>query len=97
MATADWSIALGVLTFIIAIIFAVYFYLTYKKLSLVVFIASIATYIFAVFYTWDVFELNKNWVLIILAISTILMLFVGRYFSKVNYTKKKELLKRKDN
>ncbi|MFW6008530.1 MAG: hypothetical protein ACOCP8_04615 [archaeon] len=88
MASADWSIALGVLVFIIAIIFAVYFYLTYKKISLVIFISAISTYIFAVFYTWDVFELNKNLVLLLLTISTVLMIFVGSYFSKIKYIQK---------
>jgi drug/metabolite transporter (DMT)-like permease len=93
MASADWSIAVGVLTFIVALIFAVYFYLTYKKMSLVIFTASIATYIFAVFYTWDVFELNKNWVLAILGVSAILMILVGTYFSKVDYKKTKSSTK----
>lgn len=80
---ADWSIALGIIVFIIAICFATYYYLKYKKLSLITFCLSIATYIFAVFYTWDVFELNKNWVLVMLLASTVVMVFLGKYFSKI--------------
>ncbi len=79
---ADWSIAVGILTFIVAIILATIYYFKYKKLFLIVFISSIATYVFAVFYTWDVFELNKNWILAILLMSTALMIFLGNYISK---------------
>jgi len=83
MAEAQWSIAIGILIFIVALVFAAIYYYKYKKLSLVIFIASISTYIFSVFYTWDViFELNKNGILIMLLISTILMVFLGKYFSK---------------
>ena len=57
--SADWSIAVGVLVFIVAIIFAAYYFLRYRKIFTVVFIASVATYIFAVFYTWDVFDLSE--------------------------------------
>lgn len=80
--SADWSIAVGILIFIIAICFAIYFYLKYNKVYQIVFIASISTYIFAVFYAMDVFELSKNWVLSLLVFSTILMMLVGKYFSK---------------
>ena len=80
--TADWSIAIGILVFIIAIIFAAYYFLKYRRIFTVVFIASIATYVFAVFYTWDVFELNKNMILAILAVSAVVMIFLGKYFSK---------------
>lgn len=83
MGEADWSIALGILTFVIALIFAVYYYFKYKKLFLIAFITSIATYVFAIFYTWDVFELDKNYVMILLVISTIVMFFLGKYFSKI--------------
>lgn len=79
---ADWSIAVGILTFIIAIILAVIYYFKYKKLFLIVFISSIATYVFAVFYTWDVFELKKNYVLAILVVSTLIMILLGNYISK---------------
>lgn len=80
---ADWSIGVGVLVYIIAIVFAAIFYFRYKKVYLIAFTASIATYIFAVFYTWDVFDLEKNFVLGLLIISTVLMIIVGKYFSKI--------------
>lgn len=83
---ASWSIAVNVLAFIIAIIFTLYYYLRYKKLFLIFFIVSVTTYIAAVFYTWDVFELNKNWILLMLAVSTAIMFFLGRYFSHIKLT-----------
>ena len=96
---ADWSIAVGILTFIVAIIFATIYYFKYKKLFLIVFIASIATYVFAVFYTWDVFELNKNWILAILMMSTVIMIFLGNYISKfdLSHAKMHTSLKEKKN
>ncbi|MDA3855631.1 MAG: hypothetical protein PF569_05195 [Candidatus Woesearchaeota archaeon] len=82
MVGATWSIGLGILVFIIAIVFATYYYLRYKKFFLVLFVASVSIYIFAVFYTWDVYDSNKNIIMIMLVISTIIMLFLGKYFSK---------------
>ena len=83
MASADWSIAVGFLVFVIAIIIATIYYIKRKKFSDVLYVASIATYIFSVFYTWDVFELNKNWVLAILVVSTLIMFWLGNYFKKL--------------
>ena len=96
--TADWSIALGVLTFIIALIFAAVYYLKYKKVFLIVLIASVATYVFSVFYTWDVFELNKNSILLLLVVSTIVMMLLGRYFKNIELKplKKHTSLKEKE-
>ena len=83
MMGATWSIAVGTLIFIIALVASIIYYLRYKKIYLITLISSIAVYTFAVFYTWDVFELNKNWVLILLIISTILMIFLGKYSSNL--------------
>lgn len=82
MGYADWSIAVGVLVFIIAIIVASIYYFRYKKIFLISFIASISIFVFSVFYMIDVFDFtDKNIILAILAISTIIMFLVGRYFS----------------
>lgn len=80
MAQADWSIAVGVFVFIIALVAAIIFYLRYKKISLIVFVASIATYVFSVFYTWDVFDPHRNIILIMLAFSAVLMMALAKYF-----------------
>lgn len=87
MASADWSIPLGVLIFIIAIIIATIYYIRYKKFSHVLYVVSIATYTFSVFYTLDVFELNRNWILGILVFSTLLMFWLANYFKKIESKK----------
>jgi len=69
MAGADWSISLGFVIFLVALIVSIIYYLRYKKIYLVSLILSIAVYTFSVFYTWDVFELNKNGVLLLLIVS----------------------------
>lgn len=84
MASADWSIFLGVLVFIVALVFAIVYYFKFKKIYLILYIAAIATYIFSVFYTWDVFELNKNGVLLMLLASTVVMILLGWYFKKID-------------
>jgi uncharacterized membrane protein len=86
---AEWSLFVGILIFVIAIVLAITLYLRYKKISQIVFLTSISTYIFAVFYTWDVFDLNKNWVIGLLFFSTILMLALGKYFSSSEFKKDK--------
>ena len=77
---ADWSVPIGITVFIVGIIVAAYLYLRYRKLHLVGFVAAIVTYIFAVFYTWDVFDLQRNAVMGLLLVSTALMIGVGKYF-----------------
>lgn len=84
MSNADWSIAVSILVFLIAIVIAAIYYYRYRKFYLVLYIASVATYISSIFYTWDVFELNKNAVLVMLLVSTIVMWFLGGHFSKMN-------------
>lgn len=93
VATADWSIAVGILTYIIALVFATIFYIKQKKISTILLIASIATYIFAIFYTWDIYEPEKNIVITMLAISAIIMLLIGKYFKQISLNKKTKLKK----
>jgi len=96
MAEGTWSIALGFLIFFIAIIFAVVLFVVYRKISLVFFISAIATYIFSVFYAWDVFEFTREFVLLILIFSTILMVLLGKYFSNWEINPPNKVKKEKD-
>lgn len=93
---AEWSIAVGIFTYIIALVFAGIYYFKYKKIFLISYIVSIATYIFAVFYTWDIFEPNRNWILLMLSVSVFIMIFLGKHFAKIelkkiNNTKNKDV------
>ena len=89
MSGAEWSIPLGFLIYLAAIIIAIIYYLRFKKWSLVMYIASIATYAFSLFYAWDVFELSKNWVLMLLVFSAILMFAVAHYFKGISLDRAK--------
>ena len=84
MSSADWSIGVGVLVYIVAIIAATIFYLRFSKMYLIAYTASIATYVFSVFYIWDVYELQRNGVLILLVVSTLVMMYLGKYFSNIH-------------
>ncbi len=86
---AGWSIVAGFFTFVIALIFTVVYYVRYRKLYLIALIASIATYLFSVFYFWDVFNLSRNIILILLLISTAIMFLIGKYISSFDLVPKK--------
>ena len=79
----EWSAPVGVLILLIALVIAAIYYFRYKKIYLITFVASLSTYVFSIFFIWDVFELNKNLVLLILAISTLIMILIGKYFSNI--------------
>jgi hypothetical protein len=83
MATADWSLAWGVLISVIATVASVLYYLRYKKWFLVSYIASISMFIFSIFYTWDILELKGIAVIVLLLLSTIIMIFLGKHFSGI--------------
>ena len=95
----NWSIVLGVIIFSIALLVAIIYYLRYKKWFLVIYTASISTYIFSVFYVWDIFDLKGISVMSLLLISMIIMIFLGKYFSKIKLKKDKvhTSLKEKEN
>ncbi|MCH8519590.1 MAG: hypothetical protein LAT82_02445 [Nanoarchaeota archaeon] len=84
---AEWSIAVGFLVYFIAIIFAIVFYVIYRKFSLILYTASISTLIFSIFYAIDVFDFSRNLIMLTLVISTIAFFALGKYFQGVTYTK----------
>lgn len=86
---ADWSIALGVLLFIIAIIAAVLYYLRYKKWFLISYVAALTVFIFSIFYTWDVLELRGIQVMVLLAISAVIMIYLGKHFTGISLVEDK--------
>ncbi len=86
---ADWSILLGFLIYLVAIIFEIIYYLRYKKWFLVVYAASVSTYVFSVFYAWDVFELEGFAVLALLGVSILVMIYLGKHFSNIKLVKDK--------
>ena len=87
---AEWSIAVGFLVYFIAIIVAVIWFILYRKLSIIIYTASITTLIFSIFYMIDVFDFNRHLVLLTLTISTIVFFVLGRYFKNVTYKQIKQ-------
>lgn len=82
---ADWSIGVGVLVYFIALIIAIILYILYRKYSLVVYIASISTLIFSIFYTIDVYSFSRNLILLTLIIATVAFFALGWYFKGIEY------------
>ena len=88
---ADWSIAIGFLVYFIALIVAIIYYVSYRKFSIVLYVASISTLVFSIFYTIDVYDFNRHFILITLVISTIAFYILGQYFKNISYTREEHL------
>lgn len=91
MASADWSIAVGFLVYFIALIVAIIYYVSFRKFSLVLYVASISTFIFSIFYAMDVFEFNRHMILLTLVISTVVFYGLGKYFKNVTYSREEHV------
>ena len=78
-----WSI------FFVAFVVAIILYANVRKFYPVMYLISIATYIFTSIFVVDAFDLGKNGMLVSLAISSVLFIGAGYYFSK-KYKHKKE-------
>ncbi len=53
-----------------------------KKLYRVMYILSAFTYSMLIMYLIDAYDLNRDWILGLLALSTIIMMFAGYHFHK---------------
>ena len=91
METADWSIAIGVLVYTLALVVAVLYYATFRKLSLVLYVASVSTLIFSICYMIDVFDFSRHLIMITLTLSTVIFFALGKYFKGITYTSKSHL------
>ena len=71
------------LSLIACIIFLIISYVISKKFYTLMYVLSIFTYINFVAFTIDAFNLSKNWVVLLLAISAIILIMLGVFFSKI--------------
>lgn len=81
MAYGYWLGPFGWGVFFLGLVVAIILFVTKRKFYPVMYLVSIATYIFTVGFVIDVFDLSKNWVLLLLALSAILFILAGFYFS----------------
>jgi hypothetical protein len=74
-----WVEALAHTLFWLTLIASIILFAVKRKWSPVMYLISIAMYIFTVAYVIDAFRLSKNWVLLLLLFSTFLMFGFGFY------------------
>lgn len=77
-----WYSFLGYGVFWIALVVSIILYAMKRKWYPIMYLISISLYIFTVGFVIDVFDLSKNWILLILGFSSILMIGLGLYLSK---------------
>jgi len=77
-----WYPILGWGVFWIALIVSIILYATKRKWYPILYIISVSIYVYTVSFVIDAFDLSKNWILLILAFSAILMILLGLYLSK---------------
>ena len=77
-----WSTILGWFIFWIGLISAIILYATKRKFYPILYLISISLYFFTLFYIMDVYDLSKNWIILMLAISAVVMIGIGFYLSK---------------
>ena len=77
-----WYPFLGFGIFWIGLVSAIILYAIKRKWFPIFYLISVCLYIFTVGFVIDVYELKKNGILTILALSTIIMIGVGFYLSK---------------
>lgn len=92
MVYAPWLAPFGWGIFFIGLVAAIILYATYRRLAPVMYLISIVTYIFTVGFVIDMFDFGKNGVLIILAISSCVFIFLGWYFSQKVEKQKSEYM-----
>ncbi len=82
MANGIWYPFLGYAVFWIGLIVAIILYAMKRKWYPLMYLISIALYIFTIAFVIDVFDLSRNWILLLLALSAVIMILLGLYLSK---------------
>ena len=77
-----WYPFLGYGTFWTGLVVAIILFAMKRKWYPLMYLISICLYIFTVGFVIDVYDFSKNWVLLILAFSALLMIGLGVYLSK---------------
>ena len=80
--SGTWAPVVGYLIFWLGLIAAIILFVIKKRWYPVMHLISICLYVFTILYIMDVFNMNKNGVLGLLALSSIIMIGIGFYLSK---------------
>ncbi|MBS3082171.1 hypothetical protein J4416_04560 [Candidatus Pacearchaeota archaeon] len=83
MAYGEWYPFLGWTVFIISLIIAIIIFSSKRKFYPIFYLISISLYIFTAGFYIDVYNLAKGGILSVLAVSAVLFMFIGWYFSKI--------------
>ena len=81
MVYSVWLAPFGWSIFFFGLIAAIVIFAVKKKFYPVMYLVSIATYIFTIGFTIDILNLGKNGVLLLLAFSALIFILLGLYFS----------------
>ena len=93
MAYSYWLGALGNGIFFIGLVTAIILYATKRKFYPVMYLASISLYMFTIGFVIDAFDVGKNGILLLLALSAIIFIFLGFFFSSRWSGKKEDFAK----
>ncbi|MGM5483915.1 MAG: hypothetical protein ACQER9_03300 [Nanobdellota archaeon] len=77
-----WYPTLGYIIFSIALLAMIIIYLNTRKWYPIAYIISITTYIFTLGFIIDVYQLSKNWIILLLLFTALLMVIIGKYISR---------------
>jgi len=92
MVYSYWLGPLGWGIFFIGLVVAIILFAIKRKFYPVMYLASIATYIFTVGFVIDAFDLSRDVTLLLLALSALIFILLGFYFAYRFERKKSEFV-----
>jgi membrane protein implicated in regulation of membrane protease activity len=94
MVYSPWLGPFGWGIFFIGLVAAIILFAIKRKFFPVMYLVSVATYIFTVGFVIDAFNFNKNMILLTLALSAVIFIGLGVYFGyKINKTHEETISK----
>lgn len=94
MGYAYWLAPFGWGMFFVGLIISIIIFAIKRKFYPVMYLVSVATYIFTVGFAIDIFELSKEGILLTLAFSALVFILLGFYFSYKFNRKKQDFAER---
>lgn len=76
-----------VISLIACIVFLIVSYAMTRKFYSLMYVLSVFSYINFIAFTIDAFDLSKNWIIFLLGLSSVLLIGLGIFFSKIRQNK----------